>query len=116
MKETDHEFLIACLGSFLGEDWYIEELKKDFPNQHVVAQWHQDFVCFREEGIKKSKGPGSNIPTGNAWSLLTLAYDVYCLKHTNNLDDQFIERLKRYSEFQGVLYEIRTAAIFARLN
>lgn len=116
LRETDHEFLIYCLGSFLGEDWYQKERAKEFSRQHIVAQWYRDWVGFREQMIKNSETPGSLIPTGNVWSLLTLAYDIYCLEHTGNLDKQFLERLRRYEAFQGALYEVRTAAIFARLD
>ncbi len=77
LRETDHEFLIYCLGSFLGENWYKEELKKKFSEQHIITQWFQDWVQFREHGIKKTQVTGSDIPTGNTWSLLTLAYDFY---------------------------------------
>jgi len=115
-RETDHEFLIACLGSFFGENWYQDELKKEYNAQHVVARWHQDWLKYRKQLIEKTKGPGSALPTGSTWSLLTLAYDVYCLKHTSNLHSDFVNRLKRYNDFQGAMYEVRTAAIFARLD
>lgn len=116
LRETDHEFLISCLGSFFRESWYQNELKKSTEEQHIVAQWYQDWCKYRKEAIERTRGSGSAIPTGNVWSLLTLAYDIYCLQHTSNLNHQFIERLKNYTEFQGALYEVRTAAILARLN
>ena len=33
LRETDHEFLINCLGSFFGESWYQNELKKSIEEQ-----------------------------------------------------------------------------------
>jgi hypothetical protein len=115
-RETDHEFLVYCLASFFDKGWYKTEKQKKDKDRHVIAKWYTEWREVRNALVRKTGGPGSAFPTGGIWSLLTLAYDVYCLEHTGNHDQGLIDRLQRQNDFQGALYEIRTAAIFARLG
>lgn len=48
--------------------------------------------------------------------MVSLAFDVCTLEHTQKLPDHLINRLKNRGEYQGAHYEISIAAIFARLG
>ena len=54
------------------------------------------------------------IPTGDVKSLLSLAYDVYCLEAKNNLSEDIVKRLRNRRTYQGARYEIAVGAVLLR--
>lgn len=116
---TDHEIYIKVLHKTFGSAWYGAEFKKLLEERHAVAKWWVSFCEFQKinsTASNRTEKGWSAIPTGDALSLLSLAYDLYCLDHTSNLSKEIIDRLRDKEAFQGVRYEVAVAAIFSRLD
>lgn len=119
VSETFHEFIISHLQrEVLGKEWWDEQL--------VATQKHFLFSCFEKydswriknatEAQKADEQTWSAIPDGWVQTLVSLAFDVCTLEHTQKLPDHLVKRLKNRGEYQGAHYEIAVAAIFARLG
>lgn len=117
--ETFHQFIIDHFQKqVLGREWWDEQSRSQ--------QKHFLFQCFVrwEEWSKKNATEGNRtdehtwhaVPDGWAKTLVSLAFDVSTLKHTGQLPDHMLKRLKNRGEYQGAHYEIAVAAIFARLG
>lgn len=120
-NETFHEFIVFVLQVTLGKEWFDAEAQKPKIEQHHI------FRCFVEHGEWSRRN--GNIPENqvnetiwgakpDGWSieLLSLAFDVASLQHTEKLPNQLINSLKDFNEYQGARYEIMVAAVFARLG
>ena len=117
--ETDHEFYVRVLQSVFKPGWYKSEIKKPLAERHVVAKWYDAWCEWRKEQAKDENrvdGGWRAIPSGDTWSLLTLAYDLYCLMHCSSLPSALFKRLKQKKSFQGARYELAVASIFVRLD
>lgn len=115
--ETDHEFYLRVLQSIFGVSWYRAERLKVLEERHVVAQWYESYCRWqREQATNESRVAGGwiAIPSGEVWSLLTLAYDLYCVSHGASIPRSLKKRLKEACSFQGAKYEIAVAAIFVQ--
>jgi hypothetical protein len=117
-EETLHEFLIRLLLITL------QEVAKPHKLNSLCRQ-HEIRRCFRAyRAWKRANATAENEvvggwvapPTGDVFSLLTLANDIYLLRKSRNLCVETIQRLLTFQEFQGARYEIAVAAIFARLG
>ncbi len=118
-KETFHEFLIFVLENTLGREWYSDQLKLSLEDRHFMAQGIFHFNEWRKMASKRSSTEeGKWIATLDGWSktIVTLAFDIYSLHHTNNLPEHLLLRLKHKEQYQGARYEIAIAALFARLK
>lgn len=119
-EETFHEFILhTVLKRVLGKNWYFTELGKPSQEQHQIVRW----FCALSEWSKRTATEPNRVrggwvahTSGEVQSLAVLAYDVYHLLHTGNLDKRTIRRLKDRRQFQGARYEIAVAAMFARLG
>lgn len=118
--ETFHEFILNVLKWTLGKDWYMTEVGKAPEDRHQIVQWYFSFGDFTRRMTTEENRRGDKLwaadTTGNIQALLTLAYDVYSLQHTNRLPDALVARLKNRQGFQGARYEIAIAATFARMT
>lgn len=96
------------------------EVAKAPDDRHQIAQWFFSFGDFTKRMTTDENRRGDRLwesdPTGNVQALLTLAYDVYTLQHTERLPEPLLERLKNRQGFQGARYEIAVAATFARMT
>lgn len=118
-SETFHDFLLKYLRTILGEDWYENEIKKSHKDRHIIIKWYYsnyDWQKSHATDISKINGIWSTLPCGATWSLLTLAYDLYCLDHCKHLSDNLLKRLRNKDQFQGARYEIFVSAIFTRAD
>lgn len=117
--ETFPEFIIDYLQKeIMGKDWWEAQLQSQ--------QKHFLFQCFIkwEEWRKRNANEENRIddytwkaPTdGWARTLVSLAFDICSLEHTQQLPEHLIKRLKNRGEYQGAHYEIAIAAIFGRLG
>lgn len=117
--ETFHEFLMNVLRLTLGKEWYMGEVAKAPDDRHEIVQWFYAFGDFTKGTRTEEHRRGEQLwvadPTGSVQALVTLAYDVYHLQHTDRLPDALLNRLKNRQEFQGAKYEIAVAATLARM-
>lgn len=119
-KETFHEFLLFILiHQVLGEEWWTHQVS--LPED----QWHHIYRSFRkyqEWALKNQQEENKEgaiwavLPDGWSRSLISLAFDIASLIHTDHLPDDLLRRLKSYGEYQSARYEIAIASIFARLG
>jgi hypothetical protein len=118
-NETFHEFLIRFLQKTITPQWYERETKKPDDEQHVIAKWYMSYCEWRTQNTReenRTKDGWSALPCGDAWALLTLAYDLYCLAHSMQLPEDLIKRIRDKDQFQGARYEIAIAATFDRAD
>lgn len=118
-EETFHEFIIDILRETLGKEWWEKEVATN--DRHFIGKCFLAFQVWRQ---KNATHPASRVdektfygmPDGWSKSLLSLAFDVISLQHTQQLPDSLLKRLRNKNEYQGARYEVAIAAIFARLN
>jgi hypothetical protein len=111
------------MSATLGEDWKAKQDELPETERHPLAFWVDAWDQLgRDRGAKardvRDEGGGrySATATGDALALLTLAYDVYALRHATAIEvgDPLIKRLGQKEQFQGARYEVAVAAIFIR--
>jgi hypothetical protein len=120
LNETFHVFIIQILKETIGLDWWKEQSALPEVEQHYI------FICLAKLGewIEKQEkiakrdrnGVWGAKPDGYSKYLLSLAFDVVSLIHTNKLPEELLGRLKSREHFQGARYEIAIAAVFSRLG
>lgn len=112
--KTFHDFLFDYIRSVLDTDWGNSELRKDPSERHPIVQWYI-YVChFQRQHIKKEGEIYSDVCTGTVAAYLSLAYDLYILRHHALLQNRLVERLKNNDQFQGARYEIYVTAVLIR--
>lgn len=112
--KTFHDFLFDYMITCLTPEWGNAELKKDFSERHPIIQWYQYLCEFQRHNITKEGEIYSAICTGPVGAYLSLAYDLYILRHHSLLQSKLIDRLKDKNQFQGARYEIYVAAVFVK--
>lgn len=116
-QETFHEFILHLVNWTLGKDWHDEQMARPPAERHQILRWfdatHQLIQQSRAGKVGRDAG-GSTEATGNAWALLTLAYDLFHLLHRGELSEDIVHRLRNRDQFQGARYEIAVAATFVR--
>jgi predicted RNase H-like HicB family nuclease/predicted RNA binding protein YcfA (HicA-like mRNA interferase family) len=118
-QETFHEFLIWMLSLMLHPRWLRQEMEREQAQQHQIARWCRAYEQWRQEGKRPDnevEGGWRMPPSGDVQCLISLAYDIYQLRHSGNFSHQTLPRLRRPEHFQGARYEIAIAAIFSRLG
>lgn len=118
-NETFHEFIVHVLKLELGREWWESQLKLSDDKQHFI------FQCFRRHYEWKQKNEIPKNKYGDLWrakpdgysrALTSLAFDICSLIHAVHLPEVFLKKLREYSGYQGVRYEIAIAALFARMG
>ena len=112
--KTFHDFLFDYIKDCLGTDWGKNEFKKDFSEIHPILQWYKEVCAFQKKHFKKETEINSATCTGIIGSYLSLAYDLYILRHHSKLQNKLINRIKNKNQFQGARYELYVAASFIK--
>lgn len=121
LNETFHEFLVEIFKITMGKIWCDDQKLKPTEERHFIFRCYENYL----EWIKKNKnevefektGRYSGLVDGYTAYFICLAYDFYCLKHSNNFSLKTLEKLKKNGHsFQGARYEIAIASVFARAN
>ena len=121
--ETQQEFLVFVLRQTFGAEWKREQDAARTEDRHPVATWSDRFDEMRRNHAERARdvrdegeGRYSAIATGEVMALLTLALDIYTLRHHGTVDerDPLVVRLKNLQQFQGARYEVAVAAILIR--
>ena len=112
--KTFHDFLFSYIKTCFGEDWGTAELQKPFRDRHLTLQWYQQLCDFQAKHMKKEGEIVSYHATGPVAAFLSLAYDLYILRHHSLLQERLIGRLKNNVQFQGARYELFVTACFIK--
>jgi len=119
-NETFHEFVIFIFKKTLGKEWFDKQQKLEKDDQHHIFRCFDQFRLWMIRHAEPKNKINQNVwgytPDGWSKNLLSLAFDVASLQHTDKLPRNLLERLKNYNEYQGAKYEITVAAIIARLG
>lgn len=118
-KQTFHEFLIHHLRDVMGEAWVQQNLELTAPNDHFLMRCFRRYGDWTRANMTPDNKEGSlwaSEPNGWAQYLMSLAFDVACLKQNSALKTELVRRLRNRDQFQGARYEIAIAAIFSRLR
>jgi hypothetical protein len=103
----------------LGEEWWEQESENPLEQQHFIMRCYREFSKFTQDAADKRAEEGggwSATPNGYAQSLLSLAFDIYLLRHRGSIPDDWLRRLRLRDQYQGVRYEVAIASIFARIG
>ena len=111
---TFPDFLYDYLIYVFGEDWFNSEKLKPEKDQHPVMQWRYSIYEFQKSQKLNTDGLYKAIPSGPYKAYLTLAYDLYLLKHHMILQESIVKRLKIIDQFQGARYELFAASTMIR--
>lgn len=112
--KTVHDFLGDYIKQCLGSEWGSRELKKDVPEMHPIIQWYRELCEFQKRNVVKERNLYVATCTGTVGAYLSLAYNLYLLRHHSLLQKSLIERLKNKDQFQGALYELYVTAAFIK--
>ena len=112
--KTFHDFLFCYLKITLDREWFAVELRKDAENRHSIASWYISLCEFQHEHSTEKQEFYSAICTGTVAAYLSLAYDLYVLRHHSLLQERLVERLKNKEQFQGARYEVYVTATFIK--
>jgi hypothetical protein len=115
--ETFDEFIVGHLKYVLGKEWGEAQLALPPSDQHIVIRWLVRAAEYQKTIFPKEHQAGELVlakPTGDAMELLSLSEDLYRLNLVDRLPAGLLDRLRNRGEFQGVRYEIATAASFVR--
>lgn len=77
-------------------------------------QWYRELCEFQKKHIIQKGNIHSAPCTGPVGAYLSLAYDLYLLRHHSLLQKSLIERIKNKDQFQGARYELYVAASFIK--
>ncbi len=119
--QTFHEFIVDILFQNLGKEWWDIERTKSENERHFIikcADMHKRWKIVNSNNFdnKITENVWEGKPDGWSRSLISLAFDICSLIHTDQLPAKLLDRLKNHSGYQGARYEIAVAAIFARLG
>lgn len=117
-EETFHEFIVEILKDTLGREWWHGEFGAQ--QKHFIILCYLHYLEWSKKNATEENRVDDNtwmgFPDGWSQSLISLAFDVATLQHTNNLPEKILDRLKHKDQYQGARYEVAIAAIFARLD
>jgi hypothetical protein len=112
--KTFHDFLFDYIKNCLGSEWGNAELKKGYSEMHPVIQWYKALCDFQKQNIRQEGEIYSADCTGPVGAYLSLAYDLYVLRHCSLLQERLIARLRDRKQFQGARYEVFVTASFIK--
>jgi len=108
------DFLSHYLKTKLDPEWGNEELAKAPEERHPIVQWYTAYCEFQKKHEKQPDGTYSGEATGVFFCYLGLAYSLYLLDHNAELQERYLQRLKRADQFQGAYYELMVANCLIR--
>lgn len=112
--KTFHDFLIAYMQLVFGREWWLGWIEKTDEDQHPVLLWAK-LLYKNQRAVAETAGEIRSMQaTGAAAAYLSLAYDLYCLAHNEELQTKMVGRLKNLDQFWGARYEVFTAATLIR--
>ena len=110
--ETFHEFIVHQVKWTLGKEWHDEQIKRPPDQRHQILKWFDamhELLMRSGSDSGNREGVRSARASGDAWALLTLAYDIFHLLHRGDLPGGLVDRLRKEDQFQGARYEVAWA-------
>jgi len=122
--KTFPDFLNGYIKTTLGSDnWGNKEIAKPLKQRHVLLQWY-DHLCrlqkaqvdagLEREAIGSLAGSYAIAVDGPSRAYVMVAYDLFVLDHSSELQAELVRRLKLRDQFFGARYELFVAATFVR--
>lgn len=108
------DFLRDYVPKVVGKDWWEIERAKAADERHPIFQWRTKCIQFMRKQKPIAPGVFRVLPNGYAAAYLTLAYDLYVVKHCGRLDDELLARLMNRDQFQGARHELFAEATCIR--
>jgi len=108
------DFLMDYIVSILEPEWCQSEHKKPYDTRHQILKWYDKICEFHKKQTPDSDNIYRVMPSGCMAAYLSLAYDLYILRHHQALQDYIIKRLKHPDQFQGARYELFVTATCIR--
>ena len=110
---TFHQLILNNLAKTLGKEWWDAESAKSTKEKHYIKR------CYEELAVSDSRDDldvrvvdehtRTMLATGNTQSLLSLAFDVWLLTQKGYMRDDWLDRLRDRTAYQGARYEILVA-------
>lgn len=111
--KTFHDFLRNYPVMVLSGDWWRSEERKPVEAQHRVVAW-LTLACEQADAYVGHRMADGLPSTGALSAYMHFAYDLYTLKHSEQVEALLIARLKNAAGCPGATYEVRVAAWFLR--
>lgn len=108
------DFLMDFIKKKLNGEWGNAEIKKPFEERHPLMQWYHLLCEFQARQDKDENGHYNARSNGLVNCYLGLAHNLYLLEHNAELQERYIQRLKRADQFQGAYYELIVASCLIR--
>ena len=112
-QKTFVDFLDNYLRMVLGGSWGNAEIRKPLEDRHQIMQWY-DAVCAQQR--RYASRPEGEIQASPLTGLMSayygLAYNLYLLQHSAELQAYLVARLKHAHSFYAAYYETFVAAWF----
>ena len=80
-NETFHEFIVELVKQTFGKEWHGAQVASAPGDRHQLMTWFDGLSEVIRRGRLDSRsevedGVWSSVPTGDAWALVTFAYDI----------------------------------------
>ncbi|MCK6505734.1 SEC-C domain-containing protein [Myxococcota bacterium] len=111
---TFPDFLHDYVVQLLGEAWFNAELSRPIHDRHPVMAWRWGHYEAAKKLVPGPDGLLVSIPTGDEAALLTLANDLFVLRHNGAFQDDILDRLRHRDQFAGARYELFAASTCVR--
>jgi hypothetical protein len=116
--KTFHDFLFYYIKEIFGREWGAAEQKKPLAQRHILMRWNDEVgKLHRSAAAEASTSKVLSTPaTPILQAYLSLAYNLYLMKHNVELQRTLVARLKNQDEssFHGAYYETFVASIFIK--
>ena len=111
---TFTDFLLDYIKGCLGGAWGESEIKKPLEERHQIMKWYEALAHHSHKFQRDDSGLIPIQQNGVTRSYLSLAYDLYVLKHHQSLQGKILQRLRQREQFQGARYELFATATMIR--
>lgn len=112
--KTPTDFLYDYLKIAFGTDWWKAQWELPEDQLPVVCKWAKQMYEYQKVCQIEKDNLYGVIPNGPMLAYLTLAQDLYVLKHHMSLQTEVVRRMKDRNNFHGARYELFVAATFIR--
>lgn len=111
---TFPDFLFDYVKLTFGADWWKAEFTKPETDRHPVVQWCVNLCRLQKQEQPNPDGRFAMVPDGLAKAYLLLGYDLYVVRHHQQLQTRLVNRLKQARQFQGARHELFVVATLIR--
>lgn len=112
--KTFPDCLFDYVKRVFGNDWWNTELSKSEANRHHVVQWCVHLGHLQGQQEPDPDGRFGIVPDGLAEAYRNLGYDLYVVRHHQQLQARLVNRLKQRGQFQGARHELFVVATLIR--